>query len=65
MWMNNEYGQGPGGTSAWLFGAGNWQFRIGTGQIALWRHQNTIFNLIFGRAAKAMTMGDTSNRAVK
>jgi hypothetical protein len=56
MKIKNEWKQGPGGTSAILFiFPGFWQFRIGTGQIALWRPDySPVFNFIFGRARAAM-----------
>jgi hypothetical protein len=60
MKICNEYRQGPGFTSAILFIFGKypnyWQFRIGTGQIALWKPDYVpVFNWIFGAARRAMS----------
>jgi hypothetical protein len=56
MKICNEWKQGPGRTSSILFITKNfWQFRIGTGQIALWKPDYTpVFNRIFGAARRAM-----------
>ncbi len=61
MKINNEWKQGPGGTSAVLFIFGTypnyWQLRIGTGQFAFWRPDHSaVFNFIYGAARRAMSL---------